>query len=57
MRRLSALAAAHDFLLVVDDTIASFGNVDLLHREGVTADLLCSSLTKACDVYHFFLSI
>lgn len=43
---LSRLARLHDFLLVVDDTIGSFANVDLLHTPEVSADLLCSSLTK-----------
>lgn len=47
MQRLSRLAAEFDFLLVVDDTVANFHNVDLLHSEGVAADVVCSSLTKA----------
>ena len=49
MRRLTALATKHDFLLVVDDTIAGFAPVDLLRGDGgaVCVDLLCSSLTKS----------
>lgn len=45
---LTRLAAQHNFLLVVDDTIGSFANVDLLHppASSVRADILCSSLTK-----------
>lgn len=54
MLRLSALAEKHDFVLVVDDTISSFANVDLLRKgQGekgekgkVLADIVCSSLTK-----------
>lgn len=46
LAELSRLARLHDFLLVVDDTIGSFANVDLLHTPEVCADLLCSSLTK-----------
>lgn len=44
--RLSALADEYCFLLIVDDTIGNFANVDLLHSKGVRADILCSSLTK-----------
>jgi cystathionine gamma-synthase len=40
--RLSELARQHDFPLVVDDTVASFVNVDVLSA----ADVVCSSLTK-----------
>ena len=47
LRRLSALAAEHDFLLVVDDTVGSCANLDLAHAEGVRVDAVCSSLTKA----------
>jgi len=48
VRRLTALAAEHDFLLVIDDTIAGFAPVDLLRGDNgaVCVDLLCSSLTK-----------
>jgi cystathionine gamma-synthase len=46
LRRLSALADEYCFLLIVDDTIGNFANVDLLHSKGVRADILCSSLTK-----------
>ena len=47
LRRLSALAATFDFLLVVDDTVASCANLDLAHAEGIIVDAVCSSLTKA----------
>lgn len=49
LRRLSELCVHHDCLLVVDDTIGNFANVDLLHGgegSGVVVDLLCTSLTK-----------
>jgi len=46
LKVLSALAARHDFLLVVDDTLGSFVSVDLLRAQEVSVDLLCSSLTK-----------
>jgi cystathionine gamma-synthase len=39
---LASLARRHGFPLIVDDTIASFVNVDLLPA----ADVVCSSLTK-----------
>ncbi len=42
--RLRAIADAHNFLLVCDDTVAGFGNVDVLRPDGV--DLTVSSLTK-----------
>lgn len=45
--RLTGLASKHGFLLVVDDTISSFVNVDLMHAAAeVSVDILCSSLTK-----------
>lgn len=43
--RLRALANEYDTLLIVDDTIGSFCNVDLFGTEG--ADILVSSLTKS----------
>jgi len=43
--RLSALAKEYDFILVVDDTISSFANVNLINSEG-QVDVICSSLTK-----------
>lgn len=59
LQTLTALAVDYDFLLVVDDTVGSFSNVDLLHSHsrrgegevkssgsGVCVDILCSSLTK-----------
>ncbi len=42
LHRLAELAAKHRFPLVVDDTIATFVNVDLMPP----ADILASSLTK-----------
>lgn len=42
LRRLSELARQHSFPLIVDDTVASFVNVDVLSA----ADVICSSLTK-----------
>ncbi|MBT4867195.1 MAG: PLP-dependent transferase [Planctomycetaceae bacterium] len=42
LRRLSDLAREHEFPLIVDDTVASFVNVDVLSA----ADVICSSLTK-----------
>ena len=47
LRRLSSLADEFDFLLVVDDTVGSFANLDLSGAEAVRVDLVCSSLTKA----------
>lgn len=41
---LRRLADEHDFVLVVDDTIGNFANVDLL--KGGFADVVCTSLTK-----------
>ncbi|KAJ3342911.1 hypothetical protein HDU93_000570 [Gonapodya sp. JEL0774] len=40
--RLRAMADAHGFLIVVDETIANFVNVEVLEY----ADVVCSSLTK-----------
>ncbi|PYI26039.1 PLP-dependent transferase [Aspergillus indologenus CBS 114.80] len=47
LRRLRALADQHDLLVVVDDSVASFANVDLL---GV-ADIVVSSLSKYFSGY------
>ena len=44
LRQLRALADEYGFLVVADDTIGNFGNVDLL-KDGV-ADVICTSLTK-----------
>jgi len=52
LTRLSALAEKHEFLLVVDDTIANFANVNIFghNRDGEVstfkADIICSSLSK-----------
>lgn len=45
MGRLRALADTYGFVLVIDDTISGFANVDLLGPLG--ADVLVTSLTKA----------
>lgn len=42
--RLRQLADEYDFLLVVDDTISNFLNINVL--ESGLADVICSSLTK-----------
>ena len=42
MNRVRRLADQHDFLLVVDDTIGSFANVDVLD----VADIVVTSLSK-----------
>jgi cystathionine gamma-synthase len=42
MERLGRLAREHEFPLIVDDTVASFFNADVLS----VADVVCSSLTK-----------
>jgi cystathionine gamma-synthase len=42
LKRLAKLARQHDFLIIVDDTISSFANIDLLPY----ADIVVSSLTK-----------
>ena len=47
LSHLSYLASKYDFLLIVDDTISSFANADLLHSSsGPIADIICTSLTK-----------
>jgi cystathionine gamma-synthase len=43
--RLRELADEYDFMLILDDTIANFLNVDLLHSG--LADAVCTSLTKS----------
>lgn len=45
--RLRALADKYDVLLAIDDTIASFANVEVLHM----TDLLVTSLTKSFNGY------
>jgi cystathionine gamma-synthase len=45
--RLRALADAYDVLLAIDDTIAGFANVEILHM----TDLLVTSLTKSFNGY------
>ena len=42
--RLRELADQYDFMLVVDDTISNFLNIDIIHTG--LADAVCSSLTK-----------
>jgi cystathionine gamma-synthase len=42
INRLSQLAKAHDFPLMVDDTLAACSNLKTLHL----ADIVCTSLTK-----------
>ncbi|KAK1752866.1 putative cystathionine gamma-synthase [Echria macrotheca] len=48
--RLYALSRKYDFVMVVDDTLSTFANVELLS----SCDVLCTSLTKmfsgACNV-------
>lgn len=50
LRRLRRLADKYDFVLVCDDTVGTFVNIDVLHL----VDVLCTSLTKmfsgACNV-------
>ena len=47
MVKLTHLAKKHDFLFIVDDTVSGFASLDLLHGgKGVSADMLCTSLTK-----------
>lgn len=43
---MSSLAREYGFLLVVDDTISTFANTDMLHSTSVRVDLIVSSLTK-----------
>jgi cystathionine gamma-synthase len=45
--RLRALADKYDFLLVIDDTVGTFANVDVLPY----ADVLVTSLTKMFSGY------
>jgi cystathionine gamma-synthase len=47
LNRLRSLADEHNALLIIDDTISSFANVDLLS----VADILISSLTKSFSGY------
>ena len=47
LQKLRSLADHHGFVLVVDDTIGSFANVDLLG----TADIVITSLTKSFSGY------
>jgi len=44
LMKLRELADEHNFLIIVDDTIGNFANLDLL-KDGV-ADVICTSLTK-----------
>lgn len=44
--RLSSLAKTYGFLIIVDDTIGSFCNVDLMNHSDLHIDILCTSLTK-----------
>lgn len=47
--KLRELATEYDFVLIVDDTVGSFCNVDLLGSDG--ADIVVSSLTKSFSGY------
>lgn len=47
LRRLKALSEKHGFVFMVDDTVASFANVDVLPQ----SDLLVTSLTKSFSGY------
>ena len=47
LRRLCSLATKHDFILIVDDTIGSFCNIDV----SSIADILMTSLTKSFSGY------
>jgi cystathionine gamma-synthase len=49
LTRLRQVATKYDFLLVVDDTLGSFANIDVLGSQG--ADVLWSSLTKSFGGY------
>ena len=43
MQKLTSLAKKYDFMLIVDDTISGFANVDLMHGQGgVRADMVCT---------------
>ena len=50
LRRIRSLADEYDFMVVCDDTIGTFFNIDILAE----VDILCTSLTKmfsgACNV-------
>ena len=46
LQRLSRLAHEFGFLLVVDDTVGNFANIDLLHSQKLRVDMVCTSLTK-----------
>jgi len=46
LRRLHRLSRQYGFVLVVDDTVGNFANVDLFHSADVQVDILCTSLTK-----------
>jgi cystathionine gamma-synthase len=47
LRRLKALAEKHGFIFIVDETIASFANVDVLPQ----SDIIVTSLTKSFSGY------
>ncbi|KAH6691289.1 cystathionine gamma-synthase [Plectosphaerella plurivora] len=47
LRRLKALAEEHGFVFIVDDTIGSFANIDVLPQ----SDILATSLTKSFSGY------
>ncbi|KAH7333352.1 pyridoxal phosphate-dependent transferase [Rhexocercosporidium sp. MPI-PUGE-AT-0058] len=49
LARLRELATEYDFILIVDDTVGSFCNIDLLGDDG--ADIVVSSLTKSFSGY------
>ncbi|KXT04755.1 hypothetical protein AC578_9729 [Pseudocercospora eumusae] len=49
LSRLRALANEFDFPLLIDDTVSSFCNVDVLGADG--ADILITSLTKSFNGY------
>ena len=50
MKRILKLANKYDLTIIVDETVGSFANVDLLSH----ADIICTSLSKvfsgACNV-------
>ena len=47
LKRLRSLATKHDFILIVDDTVGSFCNIDV----SSVADILLTSLTKSFSGY------
>ncbi|CZT47686.1 related to O-succinylhomoserine (thiol)-lyase [Rhynchosporium secalis] len=49
LTQLRVLATEYDFILIADDTVGSFCNIDLLGEGG--ADILVSSLTKSFSGY------